>query len=190
MYKRCTTERAAEQQHRFEDCLLNCMKKTAYTKISVSHLCEKTGLSRKTFYRLFDCKDDVLYALIDQTLRNCTTFHTAEEDPSTLDRLGELRQLFSYWYEQKAVLNALHNNSLSTVLIFRAMEYALNEDSSWLTILGAANSPNSREILLFSMSGMTSLVIDWCASGYQKSVPEMANLFWELISTPMIHLTD
>ena len=54
MYKRCTTEKAALQQRKLEECLLSVMQDKPYSEITVSSLCEQTDLSRKTFYRLFE----------------------------------------------------------------------------------------------------------------------------------------
>lgn len=79
MYKRCTTERAAQQQRRIEECLLNEMHKRDYRDITVSSLCEQAELSRKTFYRLFGSKDDVLQALIDHTLMDYAKYRLAPE---------------------------------------------------------------------------------------------------------------
>ena len=66
MYRKCTTEKAALQQRRFQHALLQAMQQLPYPEITVTALCSQTGLSRKTFYRLFENKDDVLNALIDQ----------------------------------------------------------------------------------------------------------------------------
>ena len=69
MYRKCTTEKASAQQRQFQHALLQSMLQIPYGEITVTGLCTQTGLSRKTFYRLFENKDDVLNALIDQTLQ-------------------------------------------------------------------------------------------------------------------------
>ena len=42
------------------------VQRQSYNDINVSSICSETGISRKTFYRYFDAKDDVLKALIEQ----------------------------------------------------------------------------------------------------------------------------
>ena len=84
MYTRCTTEKSAAQQALLEKTLLQTMAQQPYSEISVSFLCEEAGLSRKTFYRLFNNKDDVLTALIDHTLIRYMAYHPTNGMPSVL----------------------------------------------------------------------------------------------------------
>ena len=40
--------------------LFELMQKQSYDSITITKLCQKADLSRRTFYRLFNSKDDVL----------------------------------------------------------------------------------------------------------------------------------
>ena len=66
MYHQCTTEKTANQQQIFCDALYSAMHERLYADITITDLCNQTRLSRNIFYRLFDCKDDVLYANIEE----------------------------------------------------------------------------------------------------------------------------
>jgi len=68
MYKLCKTEQSAARQRELEQGLLEIMANKRFDDISVSDLCEKIGIPRKSFYRYFSGKDGALYALIDHTL--------------------------------------------------------------------------------------------------------------------------
>ena len=48
------------------DALLTLMKDCPYSKISVAHIAEQSGVARPTFYLHFHSKDDLLIAYIDE----------------------------------------------------------------------------------------------------------------------------
>ena len=59
MYEGCN-KTALTSQSSIIDALLLLMKEKPYSKISVSEICKKAGVSRQTFYSLFDSKEDVI----------------------------------------------------------------------------------------------------------------------------------
>ena len=68
MYKLCKTEQSAARQRQLEQGLLQIMQTQQYEDISISDLCDRLGIPRKSFYRYFSSKDGALMALIDHTL--------------------------------------------------------------------------------------------------------------------------
>ena len=50
-----------------EQGLLAMMEHRSFEEISVSDLCERMGIPRKSFYRYFSSKDGALMALLDHT---------------------------------------------------------------------------------------------------------------------------
>ena len=67
-YKHCVTESAADRQRQFEAALLELMGHKHYSQISVQEICDRVGLSRKSFYRYFSNKEMCLPALVDHTI--------------------------------------------------------------------------------------------------------------------------
>ena len=185
MYKRCPTEKGAAQQRILEDTLFSMMQETPYADISVRGLCEQAGISRKTFYRLYEKKDDVLIALIDQTYRSYVHFQMPEEN-IVEGPLKGLQNFFYYWKQQNILLDVLKANHKSSLLIERSVAHIQEEDSDILRYIGGDNPRCSREIVLFFSSGCMALVIDWHETGYKKSVAEMADIFRNLLISPPI----
>ena len=68
MYKLCVTEKSAKNQVQLEEAFLRLALQRNYDDITISDICREAGLSRKVYYRLFEGKNDVLYALIDHAL--------------------------------------------------------------------------------------------------------------------------
>ena len=144
MYHICTTEKGAAQQHCFQKTLLSAMKQQNYEQITVTALCEQSGLSRKTFYRLFECKDDVLDALIDHTLQ---TYGVSQRSVTTIH--DAFCRLFLYWQEQRTLLDALSRNNKTTLLIQRALIYTSSEAHDYTQYISFINTSCKQEILTF-----------------------------------------
>ena len=95
MYRQCTTEKTSAQQKEFLKALYQAMLDQPYSTISITDLCAQTGISRNIFYRLFDCKDDVLFALIDNYFYECAM---QVQDNTPRD---SLLAFYSYWKKNK-----------------------------------------------------------------------------------------
>lgn len=68
MYKYCKTEQSVQRQRELEKGLLDMMKYKQFEEISVSDLCDRLHIPRKSFYRYFSSKEGALHALLDHTL--------------------------------------------------------------------------------------------------------------------------
>ena len=117
MYKLCKTEQSAARQRQLEEGLLLTMAAMRYEDITVSDLCERIGVPRKTFYRYFDSKDGALHALLDHTLMQYEGFNAVylSGEARTLQR--ELEQFFQFWVLHKDLLDALDKSDISGMLI-------------------------------------------------------------------------
>lgn len=178
MYRRCSTEKSAQQQHILEQCLLEAMLATPFHEITISGLCEQGGLSRKTFYRLFDRKDDVLEALIDQTLLDFESFQ-----PDSSVKKGGLHRFFAYWKSQHKLMEALIRNNMYALLWERAILHTLRESPDVLSVFGADDDEFGRESVIFYISGLFVLIMDWHAEGYRRSIDEMSGFVMRIMTT-------
>ena len=186
MYKRCTTEKAALQQRKLEECLLSVMQDKPYSEITVSSLCEQTDLSRKTFYRLFESKQDVLDSLIDRTLREYIRFSLPQNQLAP-DVSPELQSFYYYWLERRGLLDVLSKNGISTMLYERSIQHTLQEETDVLQQLGVMPTlRGNEEALRFFLSGILTLVVGWHHGGYQKSPVQMAVITEKLLSEPLV----
>ena len=190
MYKRCTTEKAALQQRRIEECLLSAMRDKPFGEISVSSLCEQTGLSRKTFYRLFEGKQDVLDSLIDRTIREYIRYPLPQQ-VADKDVSPELLSFYYFWLEQRDLLDVLSKNGMSTMLYDRSIRHMLQEETDILRQLGVVPSlQENTEGLMFFLSGILTLVVGWHHTGYQKSPLQMAVITEKLLSQAPVRFIE
>ena len=187
MYRQCTSEKAAAQQRQFEAALQEMLKDRLFEEISISELCRYTGLSRKTFYRLFESKQDVLYSLIDRIIRDYIRFRLPQEKAAASVPV-DLLSFYCYWLEQRSLLDALSKNGISTTLYDRCIRHVIEEDTDILLQLGATpGQMTDQETVTFYLSGLLTLVVAWHHNNYRKTPEEMAALTHKLLTEPLFH---
>ena len=179
MYKQCATEESAQRQRQLEQCLLELMLLTDFAHITISDICDRAGISRKSFYRYFGSKDDCLNALIDHAVIDGASYYLPNHTDRTAAWLSAER-FFRYWKEQAPLMDALTKNDLSTQLVHRMILYISQEEHD-LGVLFHPRPDDTRERILFFSAGVMTLVLDWHASGYRKSILQMSKILTDLI---------
>lgn len=175
MYKLCKTEQSAKRQKLLEEGLLGAMLVRSYGDISISDLCDRLQIPRKSFYRYFTGKDGALYALIDHRIMGIGAH--------SQDGGGELRDFFEYWMGQKPLLDALARNNFSGLLVQRAM----SQEEPFLPFdLRHYPAYVRQQATAFAVCGMMSLVLRWHHGGYRESPKEMAQMCRRILGTPLM----
>lgn len=181
MYRHCTSEKAAAQQRIFEAAFVELMGQQLFETISISELCRMTGLSRKTFYRLYDTKADLFYATIDHALLDSATYI-----PDDSVGPGGVHKFLGYWRSRKDLLDALKFNRSSALLSQQAVIHVMTEAPELMRSFGAENGEHGRNLVVFYISGIFSLVLDWHNRGYDLSIDDMSRTIMELLTTPPV----
>jgi AcrR family transcriptional regulator len=185
MYKLCKTEQSAQRQRQLEHGLLTMMLGTEYEQISVSDLCDAMQVPRKSFYRYFASKDGALYALIDHTLMEyeSTTLNHTDSEQRSVQR--ELTQFFQFWIEKKSFLDALQKSRMSGMLVERSMNHATAMHGIPARFLSDDHPEVRRQVILFCVSGLMSMVLSWHYESYPRSPAQMAAIATRLLSRPL-----
>lgn len=185
MYKLCKTEQSAVRQRILEEGLLEAMSVCHYDEISVSDLCDRMQIPRKSFYRYFSGKDGALHALIDHTLMQYEMKDYNYSSGPAASTRKELENYFLFWREQKPLLDALERSGLSGVLVQRAIDYALSEGDirkplTYQPVLG-----EQEHTIMFSICGLMTMMVHWHHSGYVAPVQQMAAIAARVLTRPL-----
>ena len=154
---------AEESKKRFAEGLLELMKTYPYPDITVTQLSQEAALSRKTFYRLFNDKDDVLKLLFDGLYAQCFT----QIKGQNIRRYWDLVQLyFDFWESRKDILLLLSRNGL----LPRLFEYVYRNAQPIFTAVRTEETtqsfaPTLPYLLAYSVGGMHSMLMKWAESG-------------------------
>ncbi len=178
MYSRCVSEKSAGQQRKFEAALMELMEEKLFENISISELCRKVNLSRKTFYRLYEAKADVVYAMIDHAIMDTETF---VPDPSV--GAGGMHHFLAYWKSRKRLLDVLAKNQISALLSQQVISLVLEEEPEIVNCFSGENLSMRDELVTFCISGVFSLVLDWHKRGFDRSIDEMSRVLMNVIMT-------
>ena len=184
MYKFCKTEQSIQRQRELEQGLLAMMEHHRFEEISVSDLCDRLNIPRKSFYRYFSSKDGALFALLDHTLME---FY----DAGSIEGLrggtptNDLERFFLFWRNHRNLLDAILRSNLGGMLVERAVSLAKQEElmpgyvREWEdTMKDVAMS--------FVVCGLMSMVLQWHREGYRIPTEQMAKTAVKMLSRPLI----
>lgn len=179
MYVKNVTKKAKEQQISIESALFECLKNRMFEDITVVDLCEKAGVTRRVFYRLYQNKLGALQGLLDHTIGE---FVKSQEK---FDRI-RLVSVLEFVKEQRDLFDCIIKNGLSELYQDRLLIYVLENDHL-KEKLGFSDVYDGHSVLLFNLSGMMGLLIYWHQTDYEKTIQEMANLIVRLLAKPIIN---
>ena len=110
---------AIRSKKQITDALLKLMEKYPYNEISVKQIVLEADLVRKTFYRNFDTKDDVLYSYIRRILIDYfDVVNNAKSDALTA--------IFAFAVNNKKLLLLLDKNDMLYVVLLCMNEFILS----------------------------------------------------------------
>lgn len=185
MYKLCKTEQSAKRQRTLENGLLSMMITMQYDQITVSDLCDYMKVPRKSFYRYFASKDGALHALIDHTLMEYESLSLIYQEGKKRTIRLELTQFFQFWLEKKPFLDALRKSGMSGMLVERSMSHATAKHGIPTRFLPNDPPDVRRQVIMFCVSGLLSMVLFWHHDGYQQTPAQMAHIAARLLDQPL-----
>lgn len=164
------------------NALLELMKDKPFHEISISEIAEKADLSRRTFYRFFSSKEEVICFHLGTIWRTGALQFSADKDHSYFHTI---RWYLELWYEHKDLALLLYRNDLISLLL---QEY--NHLFHEVYLMRKGNYPLAKQpeamkyALSYSIGGLTNILWQWAGDGMQKSPEEIANLLLTAIRLP------
>ena len=104
MYFKQKNKTAIKSQHMIADALFSLMKRKSFSKITVTEICEEAAIGRKTFYRNFELREDVIEFKLDMMRREY------QEELQLLPVVQRLYYHFAYIQEHADYFILLHQN--------------------------------------------------------------------------------
>lgn len=139
--------------------LLTLMKQYDYKEITVTQITQEAQLSRKTFYRLFSNKDDILLLFFDGLFEECFTQIKVQKTQHYWD---VVQVFFDFWEERKELLSLLQKNNLLPIVFERSYQYSMQVFEFVRSKETAASfSLPLPYMLAYSVGGMHSMLLKW-----------------------------
>lgn len=184
MFKVCQTEKSQRRQRLIEDTFFKLLEKNRYENITITKICETVPMPRKSFYRYFETKEDVLDALIQHNLATYSGF-TKNSKPIVKNIREEFEQFYTYWLDKKYFLDVLARNNLLPKILEISTSFPVFELVSMEKYLPQDDEWTRRKIVKFTIFGLISEVLGWYQEGFKTSIKDMANATYRIITKPL-----
>jgi AcrR family transcriptional regulator len=156
-----------------EEALFQLMGQKSFSQITVTDIAERAGVSRLTFYRNFETKEDILSYHFDQL------FGEYERNLAAGDFSIEegVRQCFIYWKDHSSEIRMLMRQHLAPVMFAPFEKYARRV----LEIGGIQDRYDDIQIT-FVVGGLFSSMVHMASTEEDWSVDDVANSVMRVIN--------
>lgn len=155
-----TNGKIAEQsKEKISKALLVIMEQYDFKEITITQISQEAHLSRKTFYRLFSGKEDVLTFLFEHLYQECFLQIKSRQ----VQRYWDVVQCyFDFCEERKSLLFLLRKHHLLTLLFEGSYQYAFQvfEYVRSKEVADSFSLPLPY-LLAYSVGGMYSMLLKW-----------------------------
>ncbi|USS87443.1 TetR/AcrR family transcriptional regulator [Fructilactobacillus hinvesii] len=143
------------------------LKTKPYDKITINDITAQANVSRRTFYRLFNHKEELLDEYCDAIFAEYFAFlRSTFTDQLTFDQM--LLNLFTFWYQKRDKVTVLIQNNLFLPLTLKRREQRRADtlkayrkfDVAWH---GEVNQQEAQYIMDFFLGGYWNLISNWLA---------------------------
>ncbi len=187
MYKNCKTRESAQRQRQIENALLAAMATEPYEKITLNRLCADLNMPRKSLYRYFPTKQDVLLGLMDHRLSDCNAAVFFHWEGNSHYKKENLERFFAFWFSQKTFLDAIVGNALWPLLLERT---TIIVDTMKETGTEPRQPCFARDQVEYFIShGLMTTVLRWHHFGFPSSPEEMAAEFASVLCAPALSIS-
>lgn len=158
-----TNGKIAEQsKEKLVKALLSIMEQYDFKEITITQLSQEAGLSRKTFYRLFKDKEELIHFFFENLYEECMEQIKSRQIQHYWD---VVQCYFDFCEERKELLLLLKRNNLLALLFegsyhysFHVFEYVRSQETA------EKHSLLLPYLLAYSVGGMYSMLIKWIES--------------------------
>lgn len=150
---------AKQSKQKMVRALLTLMEQYDYKEITVTQITQEAQLSRKTFYRLFSEKDEILALFFEGLFHECFTQIKALKVQHYWD---VVQVFFDFWEERKDLLSLLQKNNLLQRVFEQSYQYSMQifEFVHSKEIADSLSLPLPY-MLAYSVGGMHSMLLKW-----------------------------
>lgn len=174
-------QRQREQSARMiEEALFCLMGEKRYEEITVSELVKRADVARRTFYRLYAGKEEVLHRYFG---RLCEEYRRTVPVLEQYDLRQIAEEFFGFWYAHRRFLLLLYNCGLEELLY---SEIRRASDTVVRGRIGGRMEGKGEEIACFaaySAGGFLMLLHRWIADGMEEPPQSYARRTSEALLT-------
>jgi AcrR family transcriptional regulator len=176
MYRIKNDKRIEKSAAAICDGLYLCLKNKSFSSLTVNEITEAAGVSRATFYRIFDSPLDVLSYLCDQLISDVVSYLVGAMNLSAAQiREGSLQM----WLDKADLISAIYNSGKPSILSDCLQKYL---KSSYFTGMGVITQ-EEMDYLQETLSTILDAVLRvWLRHNKKESAREILALYSKIAS--------
>lgn len=160
--------------------LLNLMKEKDFDKITIKELAVCADLDRKTFYRNFHSKEEVLYLQLQEL---CQLYIEKLKELPQLSAYSITESYFSICVQYSYFFMLLERNNLLPLVLLKFDEYLPALNDLFLNNPTYRNKPKYE--LIYQAGGFWNVTNHWISDGMKESPEEMAKIVSAIMPSPI-----
>lgn len=171
--KNIGNKKAQRSQQQISKVLLELMNEKSFDDITISELTEKAGLARRTFYRNYSSKEEIIITYLIDFWNEYDNEMAATDDHSLRNTA---LVFFNKLEEHKDMLILFNNNNLLTLFlnnISELMEASYKRRDN-LEELHHISSDEIHTVSLFVAGGFFQVAINWLNHGAIETPEQLA----------------
>lgn len=157
------------------DALIILMKKKNYSSITIQDIVDKAGLSRMTYYRNFNSKDDIIKFYLESITNEFLSNTNLSYDPNKFN--DYIMILFNH---------LLSNKELGFILKEANLIYYV-KDLFDRFFYNKSNSVKEQYNYYFISGGLYNIYYYWLVSGCKESPEELAEMFTNFFNVKSLY---
>lgn len=171
-----TNIRAKESQDRIATSLLFLLEKEKFQAITITQIVQEAELSRKTFYRNFSEKEDVIKYILEKIFLD---FDCNIKELAKFSNAGITHCYFDTWYQNRQVLKTMKKNNLMSFVYALHVLKLRKLYNKYATISCSERNVYQDSIIIGTYFSMLE---QWLDDGFALSPIDIANLYSAIIS--------
>ena len=167
------SRRIAEQTKEWIiEAFIDLLKSKPYEEIKTTEICKKERVSRNTFYRKFNSKNDIVEKIADNLIANYIS-QIQSKSPEKFQDLITI--VFQFGKDNFEILKTLSDNNLLSIVLKKLNSLGpklyQSVELPWHTF----NSDDSIKIMMnFFIGGFWNILTDWISNPSKYSIDELA----------------
>lgn len=168
------------------DALYELMGQKPFSEITITDICERAGVSRKTFYRHCRNREDLISYYISKQIDGL--METVEW--SNTDAEAMYRNFFHYWLAKRHFLTRLREHGFFPLFAAVFIDYCSRKIDYRLLRDALAGRKDREQLRLFHnafiVGGLCQLLHQWTEQDFRLSIDDMTGIV-KLFSPTAVH---
>lgn len=172
MFNQSSNKRIQESMRLICESFLYLLQSNNYRDLTINEICDNAGVGRKTFYRNFDSKSDI----IDYIL--CIKFsEMVDEINQQENEDGIFEHIIIFWANNKELLSIISKNYLQEYFSSR-LAYFLELFRFYMPTIEKYDDPELMMAYYFKTiaAEITSVLNTWSIRNYKDSIEDLINI--------------